>query len=163
MLAGGVGALAGGVIGLSLGLSISIASIDWADDVTGSVSNAISTLSTAYTPMTSSSLSTYASGGFPDAGQLFIANEAGPELVGSIGGKTAVANNSQIETGIAQGVYQANAEQNTLLSEQNSLLRQLLEKGSDIVLDGKKVSRGLQSYNQRQSKLSGNSLVKIGT
>lgn len=49
-----------------------------------------------------------ANGGFPDAGQLFIANEAGPEMVGSIGGKTAVANNDQIVDGITYGVREAN-------------------------------------------------------
>ena len=49
----------------------------------------------------------YAQGGFPDAGQMFIAREAGPELVGSIGRKTAVANNDQIISGIESGVYRA--------------------------------------------------------
>lgn len=45
-----------------------------------------------------------ASGGMVEAGQLFIANEAGPELVGSMGGNTTVANNEQIISGIQQGV-----------------------------------------------------------
>lgn len=49
-----------------------------------------------------------ANGGFVDQGQLFIANEAGPEMVGSIGGKTAVANNDQIVDGITYGVREAN-------------------------------------------------------
>lgn len=49
----------------------------------------------------------FASGGFPDEGQLFVAREAGPELVGTIGGHTAVANNDQIVEGIRQGVYDA--------------------------------------------------------
>ena len=53
------------------------------------------------------SISWYAQGGFPDEGQLFIANEAGAEMVGSIGGRTAVANNDQIVEGIRQGVYEA--------------------------------------------------------
>lgn len=48
---------------------------------------------------------TYAQGGFPDVGEMFIAREAGPELVGSIGRKTAVANNDQIISGIEGGVY----------------------------------------------------------
>lgn len=48
-----------------------------------------------------------ANGGFVDEGQLFIAREAGPELVGSMGGRTAVANNDQIVDGIRQGVYDA--------------------------------------------------------
>ena len=49
----------------------------------------------------------YASGGFPDAGQMFIARERGPELVGSIGGRTAVMNNGQIIEGVAAGVANA--------------------------------------------------------
>lgn len=49
----------------------------------------------------------FASGGFPEVGQLFIAREAGAELVGNIGGRTAVANNDQIIEGIYQGVLAA--------------------------------------------------------
>ena len=52
-------------------------------------------------------ISWYANGGFPNAGQLFMAREAGPELVGTMGGHTAVANNDQIVEGIRQGVYEA--------------------------------------------------------
>ena len=51
--------------------------------------------------------SNFASGGFPSEGQLFIAREAGAEMVGTIGGHTAVANNDQIVEGIRQGVYEA--------------------------------------------------------
>ncbi len=36
-----------------------------------------------------------------------MAREAGPELVGTVGGRTAVANNDQIVEGIRQGVYEA--------------------------------------------------------
>lgn len=49
----------------------------------------------------------YASGGFVDAGQLFIARESGAEMVGSIGRKTAVANNDQIVDSVSGGVYKA--------------------------------------------------------
>lgn len=49
----------------------------------------------------------YANGGFPESGQLFMAREAGPELVGTMGGRNAVANNDQIVEGIRQGVYEA--------------------------------------------------------
>lgn len=49
----------------------------------------------------------YATGGFPKTGELFMAREAGAELVGRMGNRTAVANNEQIVEGISQGVYQA--------------------------------------------------------
>ena len=48
-----------------------------------------------------------AEGGFVDTGQMFIAREAGPELVGTMGGRTAVANNDQITSGIYRAVLQA--------------------------------------------------------
>ena len=48
-----------------------------------------------------------ASGGMVPNGQLFIANESGPELVGTMNGHTTVANNQQIIAGIAQGVREA--------------------------------------------------------
>ena len=47
-----------------------------------------------------------AEGGFVDTGQMFIAREAGPELVGTMGGRTAVANNDQITSGIYRAVLQ---------------------------------------------------------
>lgn len=47
----------------------------------------------------------HASGGFPRSGSLFVANEDGsPEMVGSWGGRAAVANNMQITEGIARAV-----------------------------------------------------------
>lgn len=49
----------------------------------------------------------FASGGIVPSGQMFIAREAGPELVGTMGGHTAVANNQQIVTGIYEGVKAA--------------------------------------------------------
>lgn len=52
-------------------------------------------------------LSWYAKGGFPEAGQLFVANEAGPEMVGKMGNRNAVANNNQIVEGIKNGVFEA--------------------------------------------------------
>ncbi len=52
-------------------------------------------------------VSWYAAGGLPDIGELFVAREAGPELVGSIGGKSGVVNNDQIIEGVSQGVYKA--------------------------------------------------------
>lgn len=67
--------------------------------ITGSVSTSGSSASI--------SLRAYASGGFPDEGQMFVAREAGPELVGTIGSRSAVANNDQIVESVAKGVYRA--------------------------------------------------------
>lgn len=53
-------------------------------------------------------MQSFASGGFVNSGEAFIAREAGPEMVGRIGNRTAVANNDQIVAGISQGVEDAN-------------------------------------------------------
>lgn len=69
-----------------------------------------------------------AGGGFVGTGDLFMAREAGPELVGRIGSRTAVANNDQIVQGVAGGVAAGQSEQNSLLRQQNDLLMQILQK-----------------------------------
>jgi len=83
-------------------------------------------------PTVNVTLARLATGGFPEQGQLFIANEAGPELVGQLGNRTAVANNEQITEGIRSALEGSNEEQNSLLREQNSLLRDLLRKDLTI-------------------------------
>lgn len=52
-------------------------------------------------------VSWYAQGGLPPVGQMFVAREAGPELVGTIGNRSAVVNNDQIVDSVSQGVYRA--------------------------------------------------------
>lgn len=92
-----------------------------------------------------------AKGGFVDNGQLFVAREAGPELVGSIGSRTTVANNDQIVDGIASGVAAANAEQNALLKRQNELLYGILQKSGNVTIGassalGRVVNQSLNMY-----------------
>ena len=94
----------------------------------------------------------FAEGGFPEQGQMFIAREAGAEMVGNIGRRTAVANNDQIVSGIAGGVAEANEEQNTLLREQNSLLRAILEKDSGVYLDGKNLTNSVEKYQRERGR-----------
>lgn len=49
----------------------------------------------------------YAGGGYPGSGELFIAREQGPELVGMLAGSTAVMNNDQIVSSVSDGVARA--------------------------------------------------------
>ena len=95
----------------------------------------------------------FATGGFPETGQLFIAREAGAEMVGNIGRKTAVANNDQIVQGIANGVANANTESNALLREQNTLLRAMLEKESGVYLDGKKITQSVEKHQRERGRV----------
>ena len=91
----------------------------------------------------------FAAGGFPKHGQMFIAREKGPELVGTIGQKTAVANNQQIIEGISAGVESANAEQNALLMEQNELLRALLQKDNSVVIGNRAIKRAYDTASRQ--------------
>ncbi|MEG0877435.1 MAG: hypothetical protein RSF00_02045, partial [Oscillospiraceae bacterium] len=88
----------------------------------------------------------FAMGGFPERGQMFIANEAGPELVGNIGNRTAVANNDQITSGIEQAVYRAMM---SVMSQQQE--RPILVNANVAVdLDGQVVGRSVDAYNQNK-------------
>jgi hypothetical protein len=62
----------------------------------------------------------YAGGGMPASAQLFMAREAGPELVGTIGNHSAVVNNDQIVSSVASGVYRAVASAMLVTNANNS-------------------------------------------
>jgi len=74
----------------------------------------------------------YAAGGFPSVGEMFVAREAGPELVGSIGGRTAVANNDQIVAAVSQGVYSAVVAAMSANTSSNG-------QNVNVYLDGKQI------------------------
>lgn len=101
----------------------------------------------------------FASGGFPDAGQLFLAREAGAEMVGSMGGHTAVANNDQIVEGIREGVEAAMERQNQLLRRQNELLQALLEKEGSAEINVSSFYQAVNRTNQRNGK----TIIPVGT
>lgn len=110
------------------------------------------------------SLPRLATGGVVDTGQMFIAREAGPELVGSVGRKSVVMNNNQIVASVSDGVEQAvsnaNAESNRLLREQNSLLKALLQKENTVtaLVDTGDILAGLERRNRRD----GRTIVPVG-
>lgn len=104
-----------------------------------------------------STITPYATGGFPEHGEMFIAREQGPELVGQIGNRTAVANNDQIISGIAsanQGVI------NAVMAIGAMITKAVNDKDTNTYLDGRQLSRGLYAYNQQTQREKGTSLVK---
>lgn len=74
----------------------------------------------------------FAEGGFPKSGELFLARESGAEMVGTVGGRTAVANNDQIENAIYNAVLTAMSQ---ALANQNGN-SQPIELNQKITLDG---------------------------
>ena len=95
------------------------------------------------TKVTELSIPRLAEGGIVSEGQMFIAREAGPELVGSIGRKTTVANNDQIISGIESGVYRAMVAANSNNGGSHTI-RIINEIDGDVV--GEKV---IQYHNGR--------------
>lgn len=97
-------------------------------------------------------ITAYASGGFPEHGQMFIAREDGPELVGQIGNRAAVANNDQIVDGIASantGVI------NAVMAIGAMITKAVNDKDTTVSLDGRQVSRSLYKYNQQMQREKG--------
>ena len=92
-----------------------------------------------------------AGGGFPDTGQMFIAREAGPELVGRIGRRTAVANNDQIVQGIASAVRSAMVGVN---SPSNGGTTRITVQN---VLNGKAIGESVIEYHNGKVKQTGHS------
>ena len=84
-------------------------------------------------------------GGFVDQGQLFIAREAGAEMVGAIGRKTAVANNDQIVEGITAGVTVAN---DGVIAAIYALLNAVKDKDMSISIGDDVIGRSYDRYNR---------------
>lgn len=130
----------------------------------------------------------YAQGGLPDGSQLFWAREAGPELVGTIGGHTAVMNNDQIVSSVANGVARAisgirfrmNATPQLVLdkdvlkntetvqtdnSDIVALLRILIEevrnKDFKAELDGRQISKSTIDYINNETRRTGMTPILI--
>ena len=102
----------------------------------------------------------YASGGLPGHGSMFIAGEAGPEIVGHIGGRTEVLNASQIAAAIAAGVSGANAYSTPDINEDvlyNAFLRALNDSdvGGDTYLDGEVIYRSVRRHNEMNTRMTG--------
>lgn len=99
----------------------------------------------------------FATGGFPDVGQMFIARERGPELVGTIRGRSAVANNDQIIAGISSGVYNAVLAAMQAMGGNNS---QSINLENYIVVDGKIIQKQVTKADEKHSRKTGKPLFK---
>ena len=84
-------------------------------------------------------------GGFPNEGQLFIAREAGAEMVGAMGRKTAVANNDQIVEGISAGVSIAN---DGVIAAIYALLNVVEEKDFSVNIGDNQIGESYDRYNR---------------
>lgn len=113
--------------------------VEWAADIVGTNWRGLSTISLVSIPR-------LANGGFVDEGQLFIAREAGAEMVGSMNNRTAVANNDQIVDGIKAGVYEA------VIAAMGNM-QQTGEMIVKVFLDGKEITANVEKH-QRERGVS---------
>lgn len=88
-------------------------------------------------------------GGFPDQGQLFIAREAGAEMVGAMGRRTAVANNDQIVEGISAGVSIAN---DGVISAIYALINAVEEKDMVVNVGDNEIGQSYDRYKEKRGK-----------
>lgn len=120
--------------------------VPWISDAKASIasifdfgsSTTLPAVSNVVKPKFSNKVGKFASGGFVTSGDLFMAREAGPEFVGSIGGRTAVANNDQIVDAVSDGVYRAIAP----------LMSGMQGGATHIYLDGKEITAGQNRRNR---------------
>lgn len=129
--------------------SIKLPHFTWTSTpASGWISNVLSALNLP-TSLPKLNVSWYASGGMPDVGELFVAREAGPELVGKMGNRNAVANNGQIIEGIKQGVYEAVS---LALSESGGTTTRLEIRADEGVIV-KKATEGIKDFVNRTGEL----------
>lgn len=87
---------------------------------------------------------TFAAGGFPSQYSMFMAGENGrAEMLGTVGGKTAVAGGQEI-TGIRDAVYSTAQQEMELLRQQNQLLQGILEK--EFGITSEQIGKSARNY-----------------
>lgn len=98
-------------------------------------------------------LGRFASGGFPDTGELYFARENGQELVGRIGNQNAVMNNEQIVSAVSSGVADAVASVMATFTKSGN------DNGGDFVVQlgdeeiYRASMRGYRQLNNRENPL----------
>lgn len=116
--------------------------VQWAAGVLGESWGGITKLQT----VSLGRISVYAEGGFPSMGELFVARERGPELVGRMGSRNVVANNDQIVQGIAYGVAEANdALISVVYAVTQQVIQAIADKDMNTYIDTRKITTAQQN------------------
>ncbi|MGN0535742.1 MAG: hypothetical protein ACI4IR_07065 [Eubacterium sp.] len=104
------------------------------------------------------SIPRFYNGGFPEKGELFIANDPAPELVGTIGHRSAVANNDQIVEAVSAGVYNAVMDANRDTGGQGGNIQISIV----VPLDGEPIYKNTIKRHNDEVKATGSSPLLIG-
>lgn len=111
----------------------------------GKINSVLSIVGGGISTISYVSIPRLANGGFVDEGQLFIAREAGAEMVGAMGRRTAVANNDQIVEGISAGVSVAN---DGVIAAIYALLNVVEEKDFSVNIGDNQIGESYDRYNR---------------
>jgi len=137
----------------------------WIKDTTSYISDAFSSISIggtikgAFSAIGNKAKSVlgFADGGFPDTGSLFFANEAGPELVGTIGNRTAVTSQEQF----TRGLYEANMPVvSAIVGMANAVVTAINNKDTNAYLDGEILTNKLAQPIQNRLAYNGPNFVR---
>lgn len=91
----------------------------------------------------------FENGGFPERASLFWSGEYGvPEILGTVGGRTAVAGGAEI-TGIRDAVYDVGQSETALLQMAVSLLEVIANKDTSVNIDGRTL---VDAYDERKAR-----------
>lgn len=102
-------------------------------------------------------LPTFASGGMiPNTGQLFVANENGPELIGNLGGSTAVLNQDGIVRAVSQGVAEA---VRSVMGAQGGSNNQPIQL--QVQLNGEPIYKDVVRRHNNETRLRGRSPLTV--
>lgn len=104
----------------------------------------------------------FADGGIHDLsmGSLFVAGEAGAEIVTNMGnGRTGVTNVEQMEAAVANGNMNV---VNAVYAMANMIVKAVNEIDPDITLDGQSLAQQMYPYTTAYANRRGNGLVTIG-
>lgn len=103
------------------------------------------------------SVSAWAEGGYPAAGSMFLAGEAGPELVSQVGGRTGVINNDTF------GAIVSTAAENIInaVLASGQATAEAARAGGNVYLDKTLVSRALYGSMQSEGTRKGGSAVQF--
>lgn len=148
-----VGGLPGALIGMTIGVALSfvVQSTSWSGgwDMVGKAQQKMN--AELY------GVQMRASGGsIENNGSLFIAGEAGPEIVADMGSRTGVMNVDQMEAAVANGNI---GVINAIYGMANAIVKAVNEIDPDITLDGQSLADKMYRYNQQAATRYGTAMV----
>lgn len=155
-----IGGVPGAIIGATIGIALTLAINDVSfSDMKGKVSAAVAGINERLNLQVgkSSFSGAFASGGaIENTGSLFLAGEAGPEIVANMGSKTGVMNVDQMEAAVANG---NSAVVGAVYAMANAIVSAIESKDTDISIDGESLARRLYKPLRDVSNQRGASLV----